>query len=427
MNVGVLLLKQNCMLPFKKTFLSYKRDNTILIKNHNLENKEVNSLSKQIPLYKPQNTIGLEVLDGIREVLESGWLTLGPKTIAFEKAFSRYVQCIYGVATNACTSALYLALAGINLKKGSSVVVPINTFVATANVVKLYGAEPLFCDVNEKGELDPRKLAAILEDNDTIECIIPVHLYGFPCDMGHITKLADKFGVKIIEDCAQAHGAKFGSKAVGSFGEAGCFSFYATKNMTTCEGGMLVTNNPEVNEHAQLLRNHGQNKTPKEKVDNWRFDVTDLGFNFRMSEIAAVIGLKQMEKIDRLTNSRLELAHKYKEELEKIPGIRMMHDPDCSGQEHGVYHLLEVTIEEEYPIKRDDLYHFLHKNGIITGVHYTPLHYFSYYQRTTNYKIGDFPCAETLYSKILSLPIFPYMTDSDFDRIITCLRYGAKK
>src|SRR5665647_730991 len=260
-------------------------------------------LLDQIPLYKTQNTIGEEVLAGIREVLESGWLTLGPKTMEFEKVFSEYVQCRYGLATNSCTSALYMALNGIDLKKGASVVVPVNTFVATANVVRLYGAEPIFCDVDEEGEIDSEKIEVLLETNDKIDCIIPVHLYGFPCNMQNISRLVREYDLKMVEDCAQAHGAKFGDRAVGSFGDAGCFSFYATKNITTGEGGMLVTNSAEVSERAFLVRNHGQNKTPKEKVSHWRFDVSDLGFNFRMSEIAAVMGLMQMKKICLLYTS----------------------------------------------------------------------------------------------------------------------------
>jgi dTDP-4-amino-4,6-dideoxygalactose transaminase len=378
-----------------------------------------------IPLYKPQNTVGAEVLDSIREVLESGWLTMGPKTIKFEEAFANYVECKYGVATDSCTSALYLALDGLGIKTDSSVVVPVNTFVATANVVRWLGAEVLFCDVGPDGELDATKLAALLEEDNKIKCVIPVHLYGFSCNMKEIGRLVKKYGIRMIEDCAQAVGAKFGEKKVGSFGDVGCFSFYATKNITTGEGGMLVTSSEEVKERALLMRNHGQNKTPKEKFAHWRYDVTDLGFNFRMTEIEAVIGLKQMEKLDLITESRREIAKRYKEELEKIDGIEMLHDPETNRYRQGVFHLLEVKVEKQYPLKRDELYDFLKKEGITTGVHYPPLHFFSYYQKTTKYQKGDFPCAEELYSKILSLPMFPFMTELEFQAIINALKAGA--
>jgi perosamine synthetase len=383
-------------------------------------------LSDPIPLYKPQNTIGPEVLDGIREVLGSGWLTMGPKTIRFEEVFANYTECNYGVATDSCTSALYLALDGLGIKKGSEVVVPVNTFVATANVVRWLGAEVLFCDVGEDGELDAAKLAALLEEDDKIKCIIPVHLYGIPCDMKKIDRLVKKHGIGMIEDCAQSVGAKFGDKKVGSFGDAGCFSFYATKNITTGEGGMLTTSNEKIKDRALLIRNHGQNKTPKEKFAHWRYDVTDLGFNFRMSEIEAVIGLKQMEKLDLIIESRKEIAKRYKEELEKIDGLEMLHDPESEIYRQGVFHLLEVKVEKQYPLKRDNLYDFLKKERITTGVHYPPLHFFSYYKKTTKYRRGDFPSAEALYSKILSLPMFPFMTELEFQTVIKALKVGAQ-
>ena len=223
-------------------------------------------MSDLIPLYKPQNTIGAEVLEAIREVLESGWLTMGPKTIEFEKVFSEYIECKYGLATDSCTSALYLALKGVGIKSGTSVVVPVNTFVATANVVRLLGAEVLFCDSAEDGEIDVTKLETLLKTDDKIRCIIPVHLYGFSCNMKQISRLVKEYDIRMVEDCAQSVGAKFEDKKVGSFGDAGCFSFYATKNITTGEGGMLVTNSEEVENDAILMRNHGQNKTPKGKV-----------------------------------------------------------------------------------------------------------------------------------------------------------------
>lgn len=384
-------------------------------------------MSDKIPLYKPQNVVGEEVLNEIRNVLESGWLTMGPKTEEFERLFANYVGCKYGLATSSCTSALYLALDALHLKKGDQVVVPVMTFVATANVVRWVGAEPVFCDVAEDGEIDTAKLEKLLETNDKIKCVMPVHLYGYPSDMRAINRLAREYEIKVIEDCAQSVGATVDNRKVGSFGDAGCFSFYATKNMTTGEGGMLVTNNKAIRDRAFLIRSHGQTKTPKEKVSEWWYDVVDLGFNFRMSEIEAAMGIKQLEKIDSMIESRREIAKRYKEELEKVNGIKMLHDPESSGYRRGVYHLLVVKVEKEYPLTRDELYLHLQKNGIITGVHYPPLHYFSYYKETTNYKKGDFPCAERLYSKILSLPMFPYMKDQEFQKVIKVIKMKAQR
>jgi dTDP-4-amino-4,6-dideoxygalactose transaminase len=374
-----------------------------------------------IPLYKPQDTFSERELNAIRDVLKSGWLTLGPKTAAFESAFAEYVRVKYGVATSSCTSALYLALNALGIGKGDSVVVPVNTFVATANVVRWVGAEPAFCDVGLDGEMDPERLAEILENDEHIKCVIPVHVYGYPCDMDAITQLASRHHVKIVEDCAQSHGAAFRGKRVGSFGDSGCFSFYATKNITTGEGGMLVTDNEKVQKKALLRRNHGQTKSPSEKAVDWHYDIEDLGFNFRMSEIEAAMGLVQLEKINDIIKRRRDIAKKYWEALKNVEGIKMLHDPDDKVRQ-GVFHLLEIAVEKPYPLTRDELYHFFAEKGIITGVHYMPLHFFSYYKKTTKYRKGDFPCAEALCSRILSLPMFTSMTEKEIQTIIEVLK-----
>jgi len=383
-------------------------------------------LPRKIPLYKPQTIVGKEVLKSIQEVLESGWLTMGPKTAEFERIFADYVGCRFGIANHSCTSSLFLALDALGLGKGDQVIVPVMTFVATANVVRWAGAEPVFCDVAEDAELDPEKLEELLETNPQIKCVIPVHLYGYPCNMDSICKMVSKYKIKNVEDCAQSHGATVGTKKTGSIGDAGCFSFYATKNMTTGEGGMLVTDSKEIKDRALLMRSHGQTKTPEQKIADYWYDVVSLGFNFRMSEIEATIGIKQMEKIDEMTRARLETAKRYKEELDKIPGITMLHKPDKRSARRGVYHLLVVKIENNYPLSRDQLYKRLQEKGVIAGVHYPPLHYFSYYQRTTKYKKGDFPTAEKLFSQILSLPMYPRMKEQEFQSVIHALKQNSK-
>jgi perosamine synthetase len=279
--------------------------------------------------------------------------------------------------------------------------------------------------VAEDGEIDPAELEKLLETDDLIKCVMPVHLYGFPCDMIKINRLVKDRKLSMVEDCAQTHGATVGNRKVGSFGEAGCFSFYATKNITTGEGGILVTDRVETRNRALLVRNQGQTKSPKQKASAWKYDVVDLGFNFRMGEIEAAMGLKQLEKIDSMIQLRRDLARRYKEELEKIDGIEMLHAPEPNSPRQGVYHLLVVKVEKAYPMTRNKLYLHLQKNGVIPGVHFPPLHYFSYYKRTTNYRKGDFPCGERLYSKILSLPMFPYMTDQEFKGIIRVLKMKA--
>ena len=384
--------------------------------------EKTKNLQAKIPLYKPQNVVGSEIVEPILEVLKSGWLTLGPKTEEFEKIFARFIECQYAVASNSCTSSLFLALEAAGVKKGDHVVVPVMTFAATANVVRWLGAEPIFCDVAEDGEIDIAKLESIVNLDEKVKCVLPVHLYGFPCKIEEIRKLSERQNLKLIEDCAQAHGATVGGKKVGSFGIAGCFSFYATKNITTAEGGIMVTNDKAIKDRVSLVRNHCQTKNPLEKATDYSYDIVDLGFNFRLSEIGAAIGISQMEKIESMTISRQQIAKRYKEELDKIDGITMLHDPFLMGYRQGVYHLLVVKVEDEYPLTRDELYVHLQRNRIISGVHYPPLHYFSYYKNTTNYKKGDFPISEELYSKVLSLPMFPFMEEQEFQRVIGAIK-----
>jgi dTDP-4-amino-4,6-dideoxygalactose transaminase len=314
-----------------------------------------------------------------------------------------------------------MSLYGLEIRKGSFVVIPVNTFAATASAVRFFGTEPIFCDVAEDGEIDVAKLETLFENEANIDCVIPVHLYGFPCNMKEITRLTRKYSVKVVEDCAQGQGATFDGKKVGSFGDASCYSFYATKNITTGEGGMLLTNSEIVKKRALLMRNHCQTKTPTEKIVDWHYDILDLGFNFRMSEIEAAMGIEQLKRIDLITKSRREIAKKYKEALKHIEGIRMLHDPDDPTYK-SAFHLMVITVEKPYPLSRDELYRYLQNKGITTGVQNAPLHYFSYFKNTTKYKKGDFPCAETLYDKILSIPIFPLMTDQEFQTVVDALK-----
>lgn len=359
-----------------------------------------------------------EVLPMISKVLNSGWLTHGPETKKFEENFSRYIGCNFGVATSSCTAATYLTLKALGIGKGDKVVTPVMTFVSTANVVRWAGAEPVFCDVKEDGNIDVKRLKEILESTKDIKAIIPVHLYGLPCDIEEVVILARENGVYVIEDCAHAPGATFEGKKVGGFGDAGCFSFYATKNITTGEGGMVVTDSELIATRVRHLSSHCQTKSPAEKALDWAYDVDELGFNFRMSEIQAAIGLYQLKKIEGLIRERRKLAMKYAKSLSKIRGIKVSSEPP---EKRHVYHLFVIQVLKDLGISRDLLWRVLKENGIVTGVHYPPLHYLTYYKRTTNYKQGDFPVAESLFTKILSIPMYPNMTKEEFSKVISAI------
>jgi dTDP-4-amino-4,6-dideoxygalactose transaminase len=368
-----------------------------------------------IPLYEVNEIIGDEVIDDVRNVIESGWLTLGEETEQFEVEFATSHDTGYGVAMNSCTSALYAAIRSLEITATDRVAVPAITFSATANIVRLLGADVVLVDVDETGNMDPESLERVLSNHD-ISAVIPVHLYGNPCDMDEITGIVDDHDVPIVEDCAHAPGATLEGNPVGSFGEVGCFSFYATKNMTTGEGGMAITDSKEIDDKLRKLRNHHQTKSPDEKQDAWGYDVDGLGFNFRMSEIEATIGRSQLEKLPAMNESRRDVARRYVDALEDIGGLRWVGEDD-DRKEH-VFHLFVIEVSEEYPLTRNGLYDQLAERDIITGVHYPSISELSYYADIN----GEYEYAEELSSRILSLPMFPNMDPKTQDRVIDALR-----
>lgn len=369
----------------------------------------------EIPLYDVNKVISSEeVVDDIATVVDSGWLTLGEWTERFEDEFSTAHDTEHGIAVNSCTSALYASLRALEIGAGDRVVVPAMTFSATANVVRLLNADVVLCDVDDDGNLDPSEFERILDEWDNVSAVIPVHLYGLPCDIKEIIDVADRHDVAVVEDCAHAPGATLDGQPVGSFGDVGCFSFYATKNMTTGEGGMAVTNDEELAERIFKLRNHHQTKTPTEKKENWGYDVDGLGFNFRMSEISAAMGVNQLQKLPRMNESRREVAKRYRKALAEIPGLSWKGDDDA--KEHA-YHLFVLRVGEEYPMTRAELYDHLAENGIRSGVHYPPISRLSYYGGVE----GEVPNAEAMFEEILSIPMFPDMSTDTQNRIVETL------
>lgn len=372
-------------------------------------------MADEVPLYNVTNVIGEEVLDGIREVLESGWLTLGTNTNELETSFAEVHESKHGVAVNSCTSALYACLRTMGIGTGDKVVVPTITFSATANVVRLLGGDVVLCDVKNNGNLDPDSLRRLLDRYDDISAVIPVHLYGLPCDMSEILDLAAEHDITVIEDCAHAPGATINGQPVGSFGDAGCFSFYATKNMTTGEGGMVTTSDPNIAEGVRKLRNHHQTKSPDEKKQSWGYDVDGLGFNFRMSEFEAVMGLNQLGRLPDMNESRREVARRYQDAIENIDGLSW--EGGDARKDH-VFHLFVVQVHDEYPLTRNELYDHLAEHDIVTGVHYPPISELTYYQGVQ----GETENAEALFDRILSLPMYPYMTTGEQQRVINALK-----
>ena len=349
-----------------------------------------------------------EEIEAVTEVLKSGMLAQGKKVEQFQKEFAQYTQSKYGVATSSGTTALHTALVAADISPGDEVITTPFTFAATANSVLYSGAKPVFADIDPKTfNLD----AASVEEKitDKTKAILPVHLYGQPADMDAICEVAQKHDLKIIEDAAQAHGAVYKGKKIGSIGDLGCFSFYPTKNITTGEGGMVTTNNEELAEKAGMVRAHGESQ---------RYEHEILGYNYRMTDIAASIGLTQLKHIDEFNAKRNENAEYLTQHLQEIDGVT---PPYVADDVTHVFHQYTIRVA-----KRDEFKDFLNENGIGTGVHYPIVLYKQPYYQAQNIT-GNCPEAESAASEVLSIPVHPSLTQDDLDTIIDVIKQASDK
>ena len=351
-----------------------------------------------IPIAKP--LIGEEEQRAVSEVLGSGIIASGPRVKEFEKQFAEFVGTKHAVATTSGTTALHLALLSLGLK-GDEVIVPSFSFIATANTVLFCNAKPVFCDVNPKiFNIDVEKIESLITEKT--KAIIPVHLFGQPTDMQPVLEIAEKHGLHVISDAAQAHGAKYDGKMVGSFGDVECFSFYPTKNMTTGEGGMITTNNEELAEKADSIRNHGREKT------QWGYEHGQVGYNFRMTDIAAAIGIEQLKKLPGFNERRRENARYLNDRLAGIEGIEI---PYVSPNVEHVYHQYTIKCKN-----RMSMIEKLKENEIGFGIYYPkPLHN---YPHLLQYGHGDLAISEALPSTVLSLPVHPAVSHQDLEKIV---------
>jgi len=373
--------------------------------------------SEIVPFFVPWITE--EDKNAVLKALSSRWLTGGPKVREFERMFAQYIGVKHAIATSSCTTALHLVMRALDIKQGDEVVVPVLTFAATANAPIFCGAKPVFADVDEK-TLNISPMDVLNRITNRTKAIIIVHYGGQPCDMNEILEVARDHRLFVVEDCAHALGATYYNKKVGSIGIAGAFSFYPTKSITTLEGGMITTNDDEIAKKAKLVREHGMTKNAleREREARWFYDVVDLGYNDRMSDVQAALGISQLKRIEEINRRRITVAQHYNEGLSKIGGIVI---PYVAENRTHVYHLYVArVIKGEYGLSRDELYSALSRNNIGLGVHYTPLHLLTYYKE--NFKPGNFPIAEHVYKEILSLPIFPTMSREEVYYVVSKIK-----
>lgn len=353
-----------------------------------------------IPIARP--LLGKEEIDAVTKVLSSGMIAQGPKVEEFELAFSEYTGCKYAAAVNSGTAALHIALLSHGIGKEDEVITSPFTFIATANSILYTGAKPVFADIEpDTFNIDPEKIQEKITSKT--KAIVPVHLYGHSADMKAIMEIAEDRKLVVIEDACQAHGAECLGKRVGSFG-TGAFSFYPTKNMTTSEGGMITTNDREIAEKSKMIRAHGS------KV---RYLHEMLGFNLRMTDIAAAIGLVQLKKLDGFTATRQKNAAMLSAGLKGISGV--IPTKTKPGYTH-VFH--QYTIRAQ---KRDELAAFLKEKEIGTGIHYPiPIHKQPYYMEL-GYK-DSLPVSEKAAEEVISLPVHPALSGDDVQKIIKATR-----
>ena len=347
-----------------------------------------------IPIAKP--TIGEEEIRSVMNVLRSGVIAQGPKVKEFEENFSNYIGNNFGIATNSGTAALHVAMLAHGIGSGDEVITTPFSFIATANSIKYVGAKPVFSDINEDYNFNIEKIAEKI--NDKTKAIIAVHLFGLPCDMSELNDLVEDNDLILIEDCAQSHGAEYEKKKVGSYG-TGCFSFYPTKNITTSEGGMITTNDEKICERAQMIRNHGMRK---------RYHHEMTGFNLRMTDIEAAIGVEQLKKLDNLNQRRIDNATYYNDSLKDIIQIKTPVNHD--DRKH-VYHQYTIRVED-----RDELAPYLTKKGIGSGIYYPLL-----IDDQFGYEKENCIQAEVIKNEVISLPVHPNVSKENPDYIIESL------
>ena len=344
--------------------------------------------------------------EAVVTVLNSGVLAQGKNVEEFEEDFAEFIGVRYAIATSSGTTALHIALLANEIGKEDEVITSPFTFIATANSIIYTGANPVFADIDEGSfNIDPNSIEKKITSKT--KAIMPVHLYGQPCDMDSIMKLAEKHGLRIIEDACQAHGAEYRGVKVGSFG-TGCFSFYPTKNMTTGEGGMITTNDEIIADKARKIRNHGQNK---------RYVHELLGYNYRMTDIAAAIGICQLKKLEQFNRRRRDNATILTNGLRGITGLVL---PQIKPNTKHVFHQFTIRIKEDFCMPRDTLKERLYASNIASGIYY-PL---PIYKQPIYKKLGykDYlPNTEIAVGEVLSLPIHPSLSNDDLKYIIKTL------
>ncbi len=359
-----------------------------------------------------------EEIEAVTKVLKSKWLSMGPVTQKFEKEFADYLGVKHAFGVSSGTAALHIALKALGIEEGDEVIVPSLTFVATANSVLYCGAKPIFADITSLNNFNISPDDILEKITNKTKAITVVHYGGYPCDMDAIMEIAKAHNLKVIEDAAHAPGAEYKGKKCGTIGDVGCFSFFANKNLVTGEGGMIVTNDDALTEKIRIMRSHGMTTLTwdRHKGHAHSYDVVDMGFNYRINEIASAIGLVQLKRLDGNNEKRREIVEEYKKRLEKISGISV---PFKNYGEKPSYHIFPILLAED--ISRNEFIDKLKEKGIQTSIHYPPIHLFTYYRKKFGFEEGMLPKTEFVGEHEVTLPLYPMMKQEDVKYICDCI------
>ena len=364
--------------------------------------------------------IGEEEIAEVVDALRSGWVTTGPKTRQFEADFETWlggdIECI---SVNSATAGLHLALEAVGVGPGDEVVTTPYTFTATAEVVRYLGAHPVFVDIDPLTfNIDPNRIEAAITPRTKV--IVPVHFAGLACDMDAICAIAQKHGLKVVEDAAHALPTRYGGKLVGKLAsDATVFSFYATKTITTGEGGMVVTHDSEISKRCRIMRLHGIKRDAFDryvsKTAAWNYEVVAPGFKYNLTDIASAIGIHQLRKAYRFQKKRQEMAEFYSE---KLFGLPLDFPPVPRGGDMHAWHLYVLRLRNDAPLGRDAFIREMASLGIGCSVHFIPLHLHHYWKESYRLKPSDFPLSLALFQRAVSLPLYTRMTEYDQKRVI---------
>ena len=366
----------------------------------------------QIPL--SDIDFGKEEFDAVNQVLQSKWLTMGERTLEFESAFAKYLGAKHAFAVANGTAALHISHQVLGLKEGDEVICPSLTFVATANSILYTGATPVFADVTGYNDLNISPESIKSKITPKTKAITVVHYGGYPCDMENIQAIAREYNLFILEDAAHAPGAEINGKKMGTFGDLGCFSFFSNKNLITGEGGMIVTDNDELADKIKRMRSHGMTTLTwdRHKGHAYSYDVLDMGFNYRIDEIKAALGVVQLSKLDKNNQSRKKLVQYYREKLSDVMNIQI---PFQGYERESSFHIFPILVDPNIDVIkfRDQL----KGEGIQTSMHYPPIHLFSLYKEKYGYKGGYLPLTEEIANREVTLPLYPKMGEESIEYI----------